>query len=136
MNMIVKLSVLGVALHANAFDNPGLEMETLIVTHVETMNQENFEGTMKCFHSQTPGYPMIAQMTQQLFSNFDLAHKLISFRLVGRDGEYALASVTTESTKISGGMFANNRALNIYIFKEEYGEWKIWAFMTIESRPI
>ena len=136
MKKIVSLWCILFAFLFSGFLTPDSEMESLFKTYVKAMNQEDFGAAMTCFHGENPGYPMIAQANQQLFANFDLAHKLISFRFIGMEGDYALTSVVTESRKVQGGMFPDNRAKNIYVFKKEKSKWKIWSFMVLESNPL
>ena len=87
---------------------------------------------LETLHTQSPGYLATKEQMGPLFSNYDLKYELVSFRYIGRDGEYAVARVKQSTKKASGLAFRDNVLDMVQVYKQEDGRWKFWNQVILE----
>lgn len=126
------LLMLTVILALNAQANEA-DIRKELQKHVEGMNQESLPKATSSFHSQSPQYAPFAQMMQQSFQQYDISIQMKEIDYVGKSGEYAVARVTSQAVRKSGAPFMDNQSTTFYFFKKDGTEWKIWAFMGVDS---
>ncbi len=127
-------SVYSGALLANN-NNVSSQLESVINTHVTATSKdsESIEDVMKTMHSESPASMHIKVGLEQMFPVFDLDMSLTEFGFVGVSGDYAMARVKQKMEKVSGpATFKNQVIEQVFVFKQEQNQWKIWQAMTLD----
>lgn len=86
---------------------------------------KNVDRAMGFIDSKSPGYE---RTRKALPSQFELgtASKLVSFRYIGHDDEFAVARVKCATTRQAEQAFVDNVMDTMTVFRQENGQWKIW----------
>ena len=131
--LIFTISLL-ISTQANANQALSTEIEEAINNNLIYIQAEDTEGTMSTIHSQSAVYLPTKNSLPQIFGNYQLSYTILSYKLVGYDGELAYARIKQRTKKISGPAFQNNDLDMLQIFKQEAGVWKLWgqANMSVE----
>ncbi|MFD2165083.1 hypothetical protein ACFSJY_02305 [Thalassotalea euphylliae] len=129
--LLILTSILALNAQANEAD-----IRKELQKHVDGLNQESLPKTTSSFHSQSPQYAPFTQMMQQSFQQYDISIEMKEIDYVGRSGEYVVAKVTSQAVRKSGAPFIDNQSTTFYFFKKDGTEWKIWAFMGVDSVPL
>ncbi len=119
---------------AGATEGLGHELKKVFEKHIVAMDKENNEAVIKSLHSQSPALMQISQMMQQMFPVFDVKSEILNFRFIALDGDYAITRVEQKMVKVSGPLFQDNITNTIYIFKKEFGEWKLWQAAALDIK--
>lgn len=114
MKLIVFLVLLGSQM---AFASTEAAVKQLVLNNLKHTQNENLEATLAA----------TKPALKQLFTRYDLAYKLLDFKYIGEDGEYAYAKIKQHTSKISGPAFNNNTLEALMVFKLENQQWKLWT---------
>lgn len=87
--------------------------------------RKNADQTMGSIDSRSPGYE---KTRKALSSQFELGTttRLVSFRYIGHDDEFAVARVKFKTTGKPGTPFVENTIDTVTLFHQENGQWKVW----------
>lgn len=110
-------------------DTVSLQLERVITEHITSTSKESesIEGLMKTMHSDSPVAMHLKTQMEQAFPVFDLNVSLMEFSFVGMNGDYAIARVKQKIEKVSGPASLKNHVNDqLFVFKQEIGQWKIW----------
>jgi len=105
------------------------QLKNIVVSHIAATSKESesIDDLMKTMHTDSPVSMQIKTQMEQVFPVFDLNMALDEFSLVGLDGDYAMARVKQKIEKVSGpASLKSHINEQVYVFKQEQGEWKIW----------
>ena len=96
--------------------------------------REDMTALKDACHPESQIVRSVERLQPGLFARYDLKLELLSFRYIGRDGDYAIARGTQNTTKVAGppGMFGVLDAL--YVFKQDDGGWKLWQLSVLETK--
>ena len=109
-------------------------LETVLKQNFAASEQKDVKGVMATLHTNSPVAAVTAEALTSLFETFELKYELLSFRLVGRDGEYAVARAEQKTTKVKGPDFKDNVIDSLYIFRTQDGKWRLWYQVLLETR--
>ena len=104
------------------------QLRNIMAMHAAASSQEaeSLDDLMKTMHAESPAYMQIKTQMEQVFPVFDMDVALEEFSFIGIDGDYAISRVKLKMKKISGPMFQDHVAEQIFVFKQDHGQWKIW----------
>ncbi len=108
------------------------EIEALLTENLRATEAEDLNAVSDTMHTDSPAYSQTQKIIQMAFDNYDLKYKLLMFRYIGQDDEYALARFKFSTEKVSGPEFKNNILDTIHVFRKENDKWKIWSQATLE----
>jgi hypothetical protein len=117
-----------------AQQNIAAQIKETVEKNMQTTQAEDTTGMMETIHTQSPFYLMTKQQMQPLFDNYDLNYELLSYEYIGRSGDYAIARVNFQTTKVSGPAFKDNELDVIQIYKQENGTWKLWSQSNLDIK--
>ncbi|MFH1868474.1 MAG: hypothetical protein ABH843_05840 [Candidatus Omnitrophota bacterium] len=109
-------------------------IKKVVLDNLGTIGKENMSAMMATIHTQSPGYLITKQQTQEIFDTFDISYELKYYQYIGQDGGYAVARVIQVTKKISGPAFQNNELDMIQVFKQEDGVWKYWSQAILDAK--
>jgi hypothetical protein len=118
----------------SAAEDVGKDIEVTVAKNFKAIEDGSLDAYMNTIHSQTPGYLSTKQATETVFQNYKLRQKVVYFKYIGQEGEFAIARVRYTTEKVSGGAFNNNEIDEIMVFKKENGEWKNWSAASLKMR--
>jgi len=100
-------------------------LRNLIEESYAAHGRKNVDQMMGFIDSKSPGYE---KTKQALPSQFELgtATRLVSFRYIGHDDEFAVARVKFRTIGKPGTVFVDNIIDTITAFHQENGQWKFW----------
>ena len=102
------------------------ELETIAREYLKAMESEDHDAVMKTIHTGSVDYAYRNRNTERLFKD-----KLLQFRYIGQDGEYAIARFEFASERTSGKDYKNHSNDTIHVFRKEDGKWKIWRVASL-----
>ena len=108
------------------------EIEALVIENLRATEAEDLNVMLDTIHTESPGYSQTQKAVNFTFETYDLKYKLLLFRYIGQDSEYALARFKFSAEKVAGPDFKNNILDTIHVFRKENGKWKIWSQATLE----
>ena len=125
---VVLLSCVVSGVHAQSSISDALK--EVFITNLNASEREDVDAVMATLHTQSPSYRQTRQVAQTLGEKFDLKFELLSFKYIGRDGEYAVArakqSVVKQNSWSKSG-YPDNETDMIHVFRQENDQWKIWG---------
>ncbi len=97
---------------------------------------KDVEQTMASIDSRSPGYDRTRNALARQFAR-GTTSKLVDFRYIGHDDEFAVARVKYATTATPGTPFVDNAMDTMTIFHQEDGRWKIWdqLVLGVETPP-
>jgi hypothetical protein len=121
-----------------AIANPELAktIKENVLHNLKYMQEEDSSKAMSTIHSQSPSYLSTKNILSQIFSNYKLSYKLVSFKFIAHHDDLVYARVKQATKKISGPVFQNNIIDMVQVFKQESGIWKLWAQANIGIKYI
>ncbi len=122
------LALLGVAASARAAeDKLTAALRGVVEENVRAYDAEDADGVMRTIHSRSPEYESTRAALPEQFASEDLTVKLVDFRYMGHDDEFAIARVKTAITGPPGGAFQDNVVDSVMLFHREGALWKLWS---------
>lgn len=104
--------------------------------YIDAQNRGDAPGVAQHMHSASPFFDATRQALAQLFVNYTLACTLVDAELIGADACYGYARVRQKTVKVHGPSFDNNITDSLMVFRQERGEWKIWAQAMLAVEPL
>ena len=102
------------------------ELNTVLSNNLKCSQNENIPGILTTVHTESPVYDNTRRLFIRICKNYDLKYELLSSKLAGATGEYAILRVKIKTTKIKGPAFKPNISDCLQIFKKENEKWKLW----------
>ena len=126
--VVTLAALLGLAATAGAADNPlAATLRGVMEENLRAYDAEDVAGVQRTMHTRSPEYdPTVAALTEQ-FRDEDLTVKLVDFKYMGHDDEFAVARVKINVEGPPGSVFVNNTTDNLILFHQEGGVWKLWS---------
>ncbi len=127
-------SVYSGALLANS-DAVSSQLESVINAHISAASKdsESIEDVMKTMHSESPASMHVKVSLEQMFPAFDIDMSVTEYSFVGISGDYAVVRAKQKMEKVSGpASFKNHVNEQMYVFKQEQGQWKIWQAVILD----
>ncbi len=130
----VTLAIFFIPLLSSAFGQEDISkaIHQTILKNLKAGQAEDLPAMMKTIHSQSPVYQSTKERTPAIFKAYKLDYRLLSYKYIGRDGEYAFARTRHRTRKIAGPALRDNEVDTIQIFRKEKGEWKLWNQAILE----
>jgi hypothetical protein len=127
--LVVQLAaVLGLAVMAGAADDKlAATLRGVMEENLRAYDAEDATSVQRTMHTRSPEYDPTGAALPQQFSDQDLGVKLVGFRYMGHDDEFAVARVKINVEGPPGSLFLNNTSDSIVLFKQEGGVWKLWS---------
>ncbi|HYR95176.1 MAG TPA: hypothetical protein VEM57_00515 [Candidatus Binatus sp.] len=100
-------------------------LRKLIEESYAAHDRKDVDQAMGHIDSRSPAYE---KTRKALPSQFELgtATKLVYFRYIGHDDEFAVARVKFKTTGKPGTSFVANTVDTMTVFHQENGQWKFW----------
>jgi hypothetical protein len=127
--VVVQLAaLLGLAAAVGAADEKlAATLKGVVEENLRAYDAEDAAGVQRTMHTRSPEYdPTGAALTEQ-FRDEDLTAKLVDFKYMGHDDEFAVARVKIKVEGPPGSVFVNNTTDNLMLFHQEGGIWKLWS---------
>lgn len=114
------------------------QLQGVVSAHVAASSKEfeSLDDLMKTMHTESPAYMHIKMQMEQMLPAFDMNVSVEEFKFVGMDGDYAIARVKMKMEKISGPMFQDHISDQIFVFKQELGQWKLWQAAMLDMEAL
>jgi hypothetical protein len=127
--MVVQLSaLLGLAVAAGAADDKlAATLKGVVEENLRAYDAEDAAGVLRSMHTRSPEYDPTRGALPEQFQELDAKAKLVDFRYMGHDDEFAAARVKIKVEGPPGSVFVNNTIDNIVLFHQEGGIWKLWS---------
>lgn len=111
-------------------------IRTLIDKTALAFANEDYEGVLQSFHSDSPKKSATKKALSDMFKTYDLQFTITDFKFIGEDGEYAFARMKEISKRkmSSQGEFMDNTSDSLYVFKKEGNHWKIWDELILDTK--
>ena len=120
-----KTILLGSLFSSLAWATPDAELKKLMLTHINTTNEENLSGVLATMDSSCPDYPQQSALLPNLFEQFDLKYTLEEFQVLTQSEQEATIGFTLCTEKLDGPNYRNNRIQQmVKVNKTEQG-WKL-----------
>ncbi len=138
---LVMVAVIGFVSAQGAFGQdpiktaPGVETEIKKTydDNLKASQDEDLEATLKTIHSKSPVFGSTKQALSQIYGKgLNAKYKLLSFKYLTTDGDYAIARLRQQTTRTPAENFKNNEVEMIMIFRKEDGTWKVWTQAILE----
>ena len=111
------------------------EIKSTVLENIRSTQAEDVDAMMKTIHSRSPMYETTKKQVAQIFGrDLNLNYKLISFKYIATDGDYALGRVQQRTTVVGGPKFRNNEIDMIVAFRKEGDMWKFWSQAILEIK--
>jgi hypothetical protein len=128
--VVVQLAaLLGLAaVAAGAVDDElAATLRGVVEENLRAYDAEDARGVQRTMHTRSPEYsPTVTAVTRQLDDD-DLTVRLVDFKYMGHDDEFAVARVKIKVEGPPGSVYVNNTTDNIVLFHQEGGTWKLWT---------
>ena len=126
--IIAAIAVFG-ALQARAADDLAPALREVLDANFAAVATGNVDAMSRTLHSQSPVYAKTRNAMKDW--PFKLKTDILSFKVIGEDGDFAFARVRTKTTKLSGPEFQDNVTDALHAFKKEGPDWKIWTSLPL-----
>jgi hypothetical protein len=110
------------------------ELKKVMEANRDGINHNDLDLAMSSIHSQSPAFAETKKVTGQLLKDFQIKQKIVSFRFLGSDKDYAVARVILETVKVKGPEFRDNSVDSMQIFRKESGKWKVWTSAILDVK--
>jgi hypothetical protein len=126
---VVQLAaLLGLAAVAGADEDPtGVALKGVVEDNLRAYNAKDAAAAMRSVHTKSPQYESTNAALTQQFREMDIKARLIDFKYMGHDDEFAVARVKIKVEGAAGSPFVSNTTDNIFLFHQEGGIWKVWT---------
>jgi hypothetical protein len=131
--VLASISVASTRQAATAADVAG-ELENVMKTNADGITHKDLEKAMSAIHSKSPGFVQTKEITERLLKDYNLKQRIVSFKFLGADKDYAVARVKTETVQDKGPAFKNNVVDSMQVFRKDSGKWKLWTSATLEIK--
>jgi hypothetical protein len=110
-----------------ADDELAATLRGVVEENLRAYDAEDARGVQRTMHTRSPEYsPTVTAVTRQLDDD-DLTVRLVDFKYMGHDDEFAVARVKIKVEGPPGSVYVNNTTDNIVLFHQEGGTWKLWT---------
>ena len=109
------------------------EVKGVILRNFAATEAGSVEGIAETLHTKSPAREASIQVMTELARRYKLRAELLEFRLVGVDGDYAIARGKQKICKVEGPEFRDSVVDSLYVFRKESGEWKLWQQCALET---
>ena len=102
--------------------------------YVDAQNSRDAAQVAARIHSASPFHEPTRQALAQLYVNYALVCTLIDAELIGADAHYGYVRARQKTVRIEGPSFDDNVTDSVVVFRQENGDWKVWAqaVLTVE----
>jgi hypothetical protein len=127
--MVAPLALLlSLAATAGAADDKlAASLRVVAEENVRAYEAEDVDGVLRTMHTRSPEYDPTRAALPEQFKEQDLTVKLVDFRYMGHDDEFAIARVKTMVAGTPGSGFQDNVTDSVLLFHREGGLWKLWS---------
>jgi hypothetical protein len=123
---VVALLALAAAAGA-AEDKLSATLRGVVEENVRAYEAEDTDGVLRTIHTRSPEYDTTRAALPGQFAAQDLSVKLVDFRYMGHDDEFAVARVKTMVAGTPGSGFQDNVVDSVMLFHREGALWKLWS---------
>lgn len=122
------MALLAIAMPAAAADDKlATTLRGVTEENLRAYDAEDAGGVLRTMHTRSPEYDPTKAALPKQFEATDLAVKLIDFKYMGHDDEFAVARVRTQLVGSPGSGFQDNVTDSVLLFHKEGGVWKLWS---------
>ncbi len=105
----------------------GDSLRVVAEENVRAYDAEDIDGVLRTMHTRSPEYDRTRKALPDQFRAMDLAVKLVDFKYMGHDDEFAVARVKTQLVGPAGSGFQDNVTESVMLFHKEGSVWKLWS---------
>src|SRR5262245_15442413 len=128
IRVVCMAALLGLAGMAGAADDKlGASLRGVMEDNIRAYDSENATGVLGTVDTRSPDYDAMSAAIPEQFKDLDVKAKLIDFKYIGHDDEFAVARAKIKVEGPPGSVFANNTSDRIVLFHQEGGVWKLWS---------
>jgi len=117
------------AVQARAADDLTQALRGVLEANDAAVTKGDVDAMSRTLHSQSPVYARTRNAMKDW--PFKLKTEILSFKVLGEDGDFAFARARIKTTKLSGPEFQDNVTDEVHAFRKEGADWKIWASMPL-----
>ena len=125
--MVSLVLLLGLTATAPAADDKlATTLRDVVEQNVRAYDAKDVAGVQRTMDTRSAEYdPTLSALRGQFEDN--LTAKIVDFRYIGHDDEFAVARVKMRVEGPPGSTFMNNTSDHIVVFHQEGGVWKLWS---------
>lgn len=116
----------GLPQFADAEEALATSLEQVVEDQLAAFNRKDTAATLGYVHTKSPDYEQTKEEIAAQFKPQNVSARLVSFRYIGHDDEFAVARVKVKVTAPCSADFTDNVVDTITLFHQENGTWKIW----------
>ena len=109
-----------------ADDNLATTLRGVVEENVRAYDAKDLAGVQRTMHTRSAEYDQTVAAIPSQFEN-NLTAKLVDFKYIGHDDEFAVARIKMKVEGPPGSAFMNNTSDLIVLFHQEGGVWKLWT---------
>jgi hypothetical protein len=103
------------------------QLRVVAEANIQAYDAEDAAGVLRTMHTRSPEYDRTQKALPEQFKGLDLDVKLVDFKYMGHDDEFAVARVKTGYDGPDGSGFQDNVTDSVMLFHKEGGVWKLWS---------
>ncbi len=111
-------------------------LKEVIVRNFMATEAMDVDGIGKTLHSRSPVREGSLQVMKGLLARHRLRAELLEFRIVGVDGDYAVARGKQKITSVGTTQSSGSVTDCVYVFRREAGDWKLWQQCPLETKAV
>src|SRR4029078_4891123 len=112
--------------HAADDDLAG-QLRVVAEANIRAYDAEDVNGVLATMHTKSPEHHATQKALPEQFRAMDLDVKLVDFKYMGHDDEFAVARVKTGYDGPEGSGFQDNVTDSVMLFHKEGNAWKLWS---------
>ena len=125
--MVSLVLLLGLTRAASAADDKlATALRDVVEENVRAYDAKDVAGVQRTIDTRSAEYEPTLTAIRSQFEN-NLTAKLVDFKYIGHDDEFAVARVKLRVEGPPGSAFMNNTSEHIVVFHQEGGVWKLWT---------
>lgn len=125
--LLATVGMLALGGSAAADDALARALRAVMEENVRAYSAEDARGVEATIHSRSPEHATTVKALADQFRDQDVRARLVDFRLIGHDDEFAVARARIRFEGAAGSGFNDNVTDSLIVFKDEGGRWKLWT---------
>jgi hypothetical protein len=110
-----------------ASQDVGAQLRVVAEENIRAYDAEDVDGVLRTMHTRSPEYDPTRRALPEQFRAMDLDVKLVDFKYMGHDDEFAVARMKVQYVDPAKRGFEDNVTDSVVLFHKEGGVWKLWS---------
>lgn len=139
---VVVLALVGgyVATNSHAQQTAEQQLQNVLLTYFQGMQEENLDKCMSVYHGEGPGRGGAEQSMRGLFPVTDFTYEVRDFKILGGDDRYATVRFKNYTKLVGEPKIVVQKKESLTEMLAVYrpgadGSWKLWTMTLLENDP-